>query len=144
MGWWSEDLMGGDTPYDIVGEFEMLTGVDWLTLDLKQVVQPKVEITQDLIDQIIKYHSGGGVIDGDVLLATAVVLTAFGYQFPPEFRKRIIDTRQWADVECWSDPATRQAYINHFVEWFENEYTNEDPKPYNPKHEGLLTKIQQM
>ena len=98
MGWWSTDILGGDTPLDFEDEFYHIIGKNKFTDDNKIVELNKEDINENL-NKIIKYLNKEDYeieIGWQVL---AVIILKTGANMSKSTREKLI----WScDEDGWS------------------------------------------
>jgi hypothetical protein len=104
MGWWSESIMGGDTPFDIAGEFDDALG---------EKGKPKAQSVVDFINSKIGEYAG----DAHLLKQCAgFIQIDRGGPFNDELRQLVLEGIDAENPEeaGWSEPDARQLALDDF------------------------------
>lgn len=119
MGWWSTDILGGDTPLDIICSIEN---------SLPETVEIDVN-SEEEVDKIRKHLTDNKKIvfetvnkwedeDGINLQVLAFILIRYGVPITKEERQLFIDA---CKSDTWAETnSNRQAHINNLIETINN------------------------
>lgn len=148
MGWWSEGIMGGDTPYDIASDvrekiapsFEQMHMPDHWSEDV--IVTLRGDWTryggvEKVCDEIIaewKGHDEEYIVQVVTLLAMSCAMT-----FSEEFRRRAIEASdpKQAEEQGWCNTEGRQDVLQCFQKIIERY----DGNPRSMRQTGLFERI---
>jgi hypothetical protein len=143
MGWWSETIMGGDTPLDCYDEIRELFGVssdnyfsDTSHLEgfTKDLVESKLEL---VFDNICSEHYDGYSNYNWHVLAKIIMQT--GASVPDNIKSMIITKlQQFDDTNIFVNPERRRIFIDDLIEKFKS---HESGKITLLDHESLLEKF---
>lgn len=126
MGWWSDDIMGGDPPYDIQAHFE----------ELAAPVTPEKAI--ELISKLAKEWYWEEPIIKQVV---GFQMIERGYEMSDALRALVIDGIDNDESDDWNDPEKRKRKLAEFkaiVLAYPAEGAEESPLPHQ---EGLFEVI---
>ena len=136
MGWWSETVMGGDTPLDYECDIFHIAGVDFDKYFDDEYKEG--EIRQLLLDNLeeIVTRVRDGYIGSQVL---GVEVMRFGLPADhPRVQEALQEARSGAECDEWAfSDKTRKQYMDAFIKQI-NEY---DGTPTEISSEGLLEVI---
>lgn len=149
MGWWSANVMGGDTPYDYRGDFEGLCGIGssfWdrfqdagLTKKGQKLLQTRYNknLTK-LVNYIEKKIAGGSFRADDYTNIAYQVLGAqlmeCGANFPDWLRGRCIEAAiddEWSQDQAEDDslPEEKKDRFHAMLSYIDDVLNYEDGKP---------------
>lgn len=148
MGWWSETITGGDTPYDILGELGDIAGYDYFDESPSQRKRKELigKCLPKLLTRVKKFenHEYGDDynVAGQVL---AVFIMEAGGPMTETIRKHILTC---ARADNWmkngddeNERRSRSAYIAELIKKVE-KYPTKGRVTYLSS-EGLLQKLEQ-
>lgn len=128
MGWWSETIMGGDSPLDIAQCFEDRFGT-------RKDINPEEAIK--LIDDTIAMWKCDECIIKQVV---GFMMIERGCSFSSELRKVVLEGIDDEDTTSWKDSSTRDEKLREFRNIVE-AYPVEGGLAELPRQEGLFQKI---
>lgn len=136
MGWWSETIMGGDTPLDFQSEFEDTFGDD----ESEMAISPDDAIAF-INDTIAGYSIESDDNDINVLKqVTGLLVMERSGPFSDELRKVVlagVDGELAGGCEEWDEPEARMATLREFADLV-NAYPNEGADVTLPHQPGLM------
>lgn len=143
MGWWSETIMGGDTPLDLKSEFYEMAGVDQFSplteKDKKALAGIQPGFTKGGMDDILN-RWGCGKPDEDFYKDTksigfqvlAVILMKVGAPIKPKLKTLMLE---WIPQDVWSNEnPERKKHVDDLLEKVK-AYTG---KPTSVPEKGLF------
>jgi len=101
MGWWSESVMGGDTPLDIKGDFDNQFGSTIVT------PQQAIEFIKTEIEE------WGGIEDAVIKQVVGFQMMERGFPMNDDLRDLVIDGCNSGD-DGWDDNETREQILTEF------------------------------
>ena len=133
MGWWSSTIMGGDPPMDREVAFEKVAGVSCLRDEL-------------LTKELVNLHLNGFIerikkdkFDPEIgWLVLGVIIMRTGATMPENVRKQLLKNAIDTNIEGWTEPEERKAYLEDFKEKVTNYKNGEITEVVS---EGLMEKI---
>jgi len=143
MGWWSETILGGDTPLDFLPDLEGALDVKELypvrgwTNEVREAVQKAFAWNWKPILRMIEAEWGEGDYNNIAIQVTAVIAMAAGAEFPEGFEEKAIKA---ADQDEWAneDDGPRRRVMTDFKKMLE---TYESGTPSEAEEKGLFEKI---
>ena len=132
MGWWSEDIMGGDFPLDIVDFIEDVFDIDdenfiYPMVDMNDYVKDRSKdlINANTVQEIFRkvlVRAGDWIgDDGEdkniFLQVYALIAMAVGADISDEDKELFIASAvEEDDIEDWSNPDARRKVLDNFKE----------------------------
>lgn len=145
MGWWSNDVLGGDDPLDILCDFAEVISLQESRAEgriglypiaawddgFRALVRERIEAKMTEIVAVAERHEKSEFKSGLGYQVLAVVIMAAGAEFPDDLRKR---ARAAAMTDKWGDedPA-RGAVMRNLLEMI----TRYDGTPSAAAHKSL-------
>lgn len=124
MGWWSTDIMGGDSPLDWEGDFYDVCGVD-MWIGNKQKPLTKEILEKNISAMVSKVENEKYAEDRNIgFQVIGVLLMKSGSVIDPTLKKKI--TQACKDDEWAKEDDERKASVNSFMEKLK-EYKGETP-----------------
>jgi len=140
MGWWSEDILGGDGPLDELYAIEDRIGIDELyPLSAIDEIKRKriVQAVEDKTDLLIDYLSS----DGDALVLAAVILSV-GANLDHRIKDaaiKAVDSENPLE-DNWCNPEARQRILKEFREIL----VSYNGTPTQIEHTGLMEQMHKL
>ena len=138
MGWWSEDIFGGDAPLDEICKIEDILGIDdiyplsLLSKSKKKLIAQAIDKKNDLlIEHISKEDSMSHVL--------AAVIVSVGAKLDHRIKKAALAELEAEDPvsDGWSNPEKRENVIEEFCGIIEAY----DGVPTTLTHHSLVDKM---
>lgn len=145
MGWWSESIMGGDTPLDFRGEFEDLFGSDDATHNRwrEQDGEPAIPFVKPTAQQSVDFIKNNVQKWGDDAILCQVTGWMVMERAAPmndELRQLVlagIDSEVAGGATEWGSPEARIARLMEF-RFAVDRYPNEGAEVDMPDSPGLF------
>lgn len=146
MGWWSECIMGGDTPYNIAATVdEMITGKEFA--DSMHVPDKWPDTQQKIIREGFRKYGGPRKVANDIKYAwdydriyvdqvVALLAMSSGAEISEDFRRQVIESCDKSHLKSqeWCDEDARSKVLDDFVALIEKY----DGSPTTKRQTGLF------
>ena len=139
MGWWSEDILGGDGPLDTIAEIEDILEIeDLYPLDAVEEKSKVAQAIEEKTEQLVELMDKSDHIYSEVL---AVVIMSMGAKMDHRIKTAALQAAQSENPvqDGWGNPEARQTVLDEFCDLVE-KYDN---KPVQIKHASLFDKMEQ-
>ena len=115
MGWWSEGIMGGDTPLDAVGELEKAIGWDYgkdgfiYEAENAEAAGKKMSTKtgREKVERLLRQMKDGRDMENGSVLAVVEVLMHVGFKITREIEEIARDA---AEKDEWANESEDQHY----------------------------------
>lgn len=141
MGWWSDDIMGGDTPLDLQGDFEDKFGaLDPYEGQFEDVATPPTFVLPTP-EQSIAFIEERLGYDGEITKqVVGFMLLERGAPLNDRLRALINEGLDEDESENWNDSGSRAVRINEFRQLLA-QYPDEGRAQEMPHQAGLFETI---
>lgn len=145
MGWWSTDIMGGDTPYDIQGDFDHTFGDPIEDEDQCWATFSKPVSGVKMLEFIANTEKAYGAFSSPEVIGQVVGFIAIdnGWPMSQDFRKKVLASIDAEEVDGWTDNSERQQALDTFRTLVEN-YPSKGSKVEMPHQKGLFEQLDEL